>query len=106
MSTPLTPPPELDDPRFKGWLWRFWALVKEIQDRPQATQTTERLTAAQAFDLTSGGNSSLHYHASDRARSNHTGTQLASTISDFSTAVSAVTVTRISNVLESQVFGS
>jgi hypothetical protein len=29
----------------------------------------------------------LHYHDTDRARANHTGTQLASTISDFASAV-------------------
>lgn len=38
-------------------------------------------------DLTDGGDSTLHYHAADRARANHTGTQLASTISDFQEAV-------------------
>lgn len=41
-----------------------------------------------ATDLTDGGDSTLHYHASDRDRSNHTGTQTASTISDFDTEVS------------------
>src|SRR5690606_20073622 len=34
--------------------------------------------------------STLHYHASDRKRANHTGTQPASTISDFEDAVRAV----------------
>ena len=34
-----------------------------------------------ATDLTDGGASTLHFHASDRARANHTGTQAASTIS-------------------------
>jgi len=41
-----------------------------------------------AIDLTDGGDSSLHYHSADRNRSNHTGTQTASTISDFDTEVS------------------
>ena len=41
-----------------------------------------------ATDLTAGGDSTLHYHASDRNRTNHTGTQTASTISDFDTEVS------------------
>lgn len=36
-----------------------------------------------ATDLTDAGESSLHYHDSDRARTNHTGTQTAATISDF-----------------------
>jgi hypothetical protein len=41
-----------------------------------------------ATDLTDGGDSTLHYHSSDRDRANHTGTQTASTISDFDTEVS------------------
>ena len=41
-------------------------------------------------DLTDAGDSTLHYHATDRARGNHTGTQLAATISDFAAAVGAV----------------
>lgn len=41
-----------------------------------------------ATDLTDGGDSTLHYHSADRARANHTGTQTASTISDFDTEVS------------------
>lgn len=47
------------------------------------------ISDANATDLTDGGDSTLHYHASDRNRANHTGTQLASTISDFDTAVAA-----------------
>lgn len=39
-------------------------------------------------DLTDAGDSSLHFHSTDRARANHTGTQTASTISDFDTEVS------------------
>ena len=34
-------------------------------------------------DLTDAGDSTLHFHATDRARANHTGTQLSSTISDL-----------------------
>jgi len=41
-----------------------------------------------ATDLTDGGDSTLHYHSADRNRANHTGTQTASTISDFDTEVS------------------
>lgn len=43
------------------------------------------LTSAQHTDLTDGGDATSHYHAADRDRSVHTGTQLASTISDFGT---------------------
>lgn len=45
-------------------------------------------TSAQHTDLTDAGDSTLHYHVTDRARANHTGTQTASTISDFDTEVS------------------
>lgn len=44
------------------------------------------LTQAEYTDLTDAGDSTLHYHASDRDRANHTGTQLSSTISDFTEA--------------------
>jgi hypothetical protein len=49
---------------------------------------TDKLTSTQLTDLTDAGDSALHYHATDRDRANHTGTQLASTISDFDTSVS------------------
>lgn len=48
------------------------------------------LTNTQQTDLTDGGDSSLHYHSADRDRSNHTGTQTASTISNFSSAAIAL----------------
>lgn len=41
-----------------------------------------------ATDLTDNGESTLHHHNSDRSRANHSGTQTASTISDFDTEVS------------------
>lgn len=44
------------------------------------------LTTVEREDLTDGGDSTIHYHASDRARANHTGTQPRSTISDFAHA--------------------
>lgn len=40
-----------------------------------------------ANDLTDAGDTNLHYHSSDRDRANHTGSQLASTISNFDTEV-------------------
>ena len=46
------------------------------------------ISDANVTDLTDGSDSTLHYHATDRNRSNHTGTQAASTISDFDTEVS------------------
>lgn len=39
-------------------------------------------TALQLTGLTNGGDTILHYHSTDRARANHTGTQALSTISD------------------------
>ena len=43
------------------------------------------LTLAQHTDLTDGGDSTSHYHATDRARANHTGTQSADTLTDGTT---------------------
>lgn len=51
--------------------------------------TPNNISDTNATDLTDGGDSTLHFHSSDRNRTNHTGTQLASTISDFSTAADA-----------------
>jgi uncharacterized protein YpuA (DUF1002 family) len=55
------------------------------------------LTSAQHSGLTGGTDSTNHYHASDRTRANHTGTQTLSTISDAGTAASqsglSVTIT-------------
>lgn len=51
--------------------------------------TNGHLTPTQLTDMTDAGDSALHYHASDRGRANHTGTQLASTISDFASAALA-----------------
>jgi len=44
-----------------------------------------------ATDLTDAGDSALHYHATDRNRSNHTGTQTVSTISDFDSNLAGTT---------------
>ncbi len=46
------------------------------------------ISDANATDLTDAGDTALHFHSSDRNRANHTGTQTASTISDFDTEVS------------------
>jgi hypothetical protein len=57
-------------------------------DGIEAGAEVNNISDANATDLTDGGASTLHYHASDRDRANHTGTQTASTISDFDTEVS------------------
>lgn len=44
------------------------------------------LTLAQHGGLVSGLDTALHFHSTDRDRANHTGTQTASTISDFNEA--------------------
>lgn len=57
-------------------------------DGVESGAEVNNISDANATDLTDGGDSTLHYHATDRARANHTGTQTASTISDFDTEVS------------------
>jgi len=54
----------------------------------EALAEVNNISDVNATDLTDAGDSALHYHATDRARANHTGTQTASTISDFDTEVS------------------
>lgn len=51
------------------------------------------LSNTQYTDLTDAGDSALHYHATDRNRADHTGTQLAATISDFSATVRSTALT-------------
>lgn len=57
-------------------------------DGIEALADVNNISDVNATDLTDAGDSILHFHATDRARANHTGTQLASTISDFDTEVS------------------
>lgn len=52
-----------------------------------AAVTDVTITVANLNSLDDGVNSTLHFHNTDRDRANHTGTQTASTISDFSEAV-------------------
>jgi len=54
-----------------------------------ANVTDVTMTVANLNSLDDGVNSSLHFHDTDRARANHTGTQTASTISDFDTSADA-----------------
>ena len=51
----------------------------------EALAEVNNISDANATDLTDAGDSSLHYHSSDRNRSNHTGTQTADTITDGTT---------------------
>lgn len=54
----------------------------------EAGAEVNNISDVNATDLTDGGDSSLHYHSADRNRSNHTGTQTLSTISDAGTIAS------------------
>jgi len=49
--------------------------------------------------LVDGTSNTLHFHDSDRVRANHTGTQLSTTISDFSSAVRANNLPTTTGVL-------
>jgi hypothetical protein len=85
MALKLSAPPPVNSERFGDWLSDFYRQVKA--ELGVTIDTTESLTPTQATDLTDGGDSSLHYHAEDRKRSNHTGTQTSQTISDFESRV-------------------
>jgi hypothetical protein len=103
----LSPPPRRDDPRFDGWVLDLFNAIRELGGIEIPTQF---ISQSEAVDLTDGGDSTLHYHASDRKRANHTGTQLAATISDLDTVISnAVSVGIASSgsvdILATQVFG-
>ena len=54
-----------------------------------ANVTDVSITAANLNALDDGADTTLHFHAADRARANHTGTQAAATISDFNAATDA-----------------
>lgn len=54
-----------------------------VEDGSEANNISD----VNATDLTDGLDSTLHYHAADRSRTVHTGTQTASTISDFDVEV-------------------
>jgi len=78
---------------FNGTAWvEFGSTISHNNTTGLQGGTTSQyyhLTNSQHTDLTDAGDSTLHYHAADRARANHTGTQLAATISDFVTQVTA-----------------
>lgn len=62
------------------------------------------LTGAEHSSLTGAGDSSNHYHSSDRARANHTGTQAISTISDVTIGTYTPTLTGVANVAASTAY--
>ncbi len=81
----LSTPPRPEEPGFFDWVDLMYRHILALQ--AGSVSNDSAMSAARAADLTDGGETALHFHASDRARANHTGTQLAETISDFATAV-------------------
>lgn len=61
---------------------------KSKLDGIEASAEVNNISDANATDLTDGNDSTLHYHAADRSRANHTGTQLLATISDVTASAS------------------
>lgn len=123
MPQKLPPPPPVDSARFNDWLQRFYkqSVGDEVAPEVESSEvsaadlnhaqlanldsgTYSHLTSAQRSELTGTGNSTLHYHDADRARTAHTGTQSASTISDFTQAVQAI-VGDSDSILAARVFG-
>lgn len=119
----LERPPESASPRFDDWIFKLWQAVLgggssgdtgpvtvDVSNADHATLSNldsaaySHLSASNKAALVGGADTTLHFHATDRERGNHSGTQPAATISDFTSAVQAV-IGQSSNVLESQVFG-
>lgn len=67
--------------------------IQYVGDAPTAhthtlsNVTDVTITVANLNSLDDGNNSGLHFHDTDRARANHTGTQTASTISDIENTI-------------------
>ena len=61
--------------------------IKVLYESNANTEAFETLEKSNLGILTGTGDTTLHYHNTDRDRSNHTGTQTTSTISDFETSV-------------------
>lgn len=68
-----------------------------------ANVTDVTMTVADLNSLDDGVDSTLHFHASDRNRANHTGTQTASTISNFASTVRATVLVGLSTATSTAV---
>lgn len=69
-----------------------------------ASNDYSHLTAAQNTSLTGSADTTLHFHSSDRARSNHTGTQTVSTISDITASIYTPTLFNTTNLSSSTAY--
>lgn len=87
-SKPLSPPPRKNDARFDTWVQ--FDLYERLKELGEPATFDFPMTPGQAAELIGKGSSLLHYHAEDRKRANHTGTQLASTISDLEAVVGSM----------------
>ena len=102
----LGPAPDVGTDAFKQWLFKLRETVNTLAAPVEAA--TFPISSGEAIDLTDGGDSSLHYHSSDRERSNHTGTQTADTISDLDSFVQSriqAQAATSTDILATQVFG-
>ena len=103
----LSPAPDVGTDAFKQWLFKLRETVNALAEPVEAA--TFPLSSGKAIDLTDGGDTSLHFHAADRNRANHTGTQTADTISDLDQYVQSRIQTQAAtstDILATQVFGS
>lgn len=109
----LPHPPKKDNQRFDDWMLLLYRAVLGGDTSEGGTSDHTQLsnlnsdsfshpTSQQLAQLTGSGNTALHYHAADRDRANHTGTQTSATISDFAQAVQSL---QSSSALEAQIFG-
>ena len=97
-QVPLAPPPPTKEPIFDRWVYLLWkrltatgqilwsglsftgSNLTDIETRNHAdlqnlnTTSYTHLTATNHTDLTDAGDSTLHYHASDRDSANFSGT--------------------------------
>lgn len=66
--------------------------LKTKVDGIESGAEVNNISDANVTDLTDAGDTTLHYHTSDRSRANHTGTQTLSTISDVTATATEVNV--------------
>ena len=79
------------------------AIDKTKLDAIKSNAEVNNISDINATDLTDSGDTTLHYHSTDRNRTNHTGTQLSATISDFESTVRATVLTGLTTTTNSKV---